>query len=252
MGRRGAEAEKEPNLERWLLTYADMITLLLIFFIVMFTISNVNAKKLAQVSASVSEALLGQNSGLLMGESPGPVLLKDTSAAGGKTEMLNMKTAQEQLEKYIEEHGLQKKVEVTQEERGLVVSIKEALLFNKGSAAINPGARDIILRAGQIFTKLPNNIRIEGHTCSLPINTAQFPSNWELSTARATNVVRFMVNQVGMKPERLSAAGYGEFRPIVPNTAESNRARNRRVDIVVLKSAFDVAEPGQAGQASNN
>ncbi len=248
MARRGAEAEKEQNLERWLLTYADMITLLLIFFVVMFTISNINAKKLAQVSAAVSQALLGQNSGYFLGEAPGPLLIKENTTPGGKTEMVNMKSAKEQIEKYIKEQGLKGKVEVSQEERGLVISLKEALLFRIGSAEITPEAREIMLRVGQILAKLPNSIRIEGHTCNLPINTVLFPSNWELSTTRATNVVRFLVSQVGMKSEKLSATGYGEFRPIVANTSESNRARNRRVDIVVLKSFFDLAEPGKAGQ----
>ncbi|MFA5880727.1 MAG: flagellar motor protein MotB [Eubacteriales bacterium] len=248
MGRRGAEQEKEPNNERWLLTYADLITLLMIFFVVMYTISNVNSKKFAQLSTSMSQALLGQNSGYFLGEAPGPLMVNENAPPGGKTEAADMKSAKEQLDKVIKEQGLKGKVVVSQEERGLVISLKEALLFHIGAAEITPGARDIILKVGQILNKMPNSIRIEGHTCNLPINTPQFPSNWELSTARADHVVRFLINQVGMSPERLSATGYGEFRPIVPNTGEFNRAKNRRVDIVVLKSFFNIAEPGKIGQ----
>jgi chemotaxis protein MotB len=246
MGRRSKELEKPVNHERWLLTYADLITLLMIFFIVMYTISNVNSKKFAQVSASISEALLGENTGYFIGEVPGPLMInEDVAITGGKIEAANLKAAKEALDKYIKDQGLKGKVEVSEEERGLVISLKEALLFRIGSAELTPGARDVILKVGQVLIKLPNSLRVEGHTCNLPINTFQFPSNWELSTARATNVLRFLANQVGIEPERLSATGYGEFRPIVPNTSEVNRSRNRRVDIVVLKSIFDLAEPGQ-------
>lgn len=245
MARRGGEPEKAANHERWLITYADLITLLMIFFVLMYTISNVNSKKFAQLSASMSQALLGQNSGLIIGEAPGPSVIKDFNTPGGKTEAAKMKDVKEQIEKYIEKKGLKGKVEVTPEERGLVISLKEALLFNIGSAELTPGARDVIMSVGQMLAGMPNNIRVEGHTCNLPIKTAHFPSNWELSTARATNVVKFLINQVGMQPDKLSATGYGEFRPLGPNTSEINRAKNRRVDIVILKSAFEAAEPGQ-------
>ncbi|PKM82345.1 MAG: chemotaxis protein MotB [Firmicutes bacterium HGW-Firmicutes-14] len=250
MARRSAQPEKAPNHERWLITYADLITLLMIFFVLMYTISNVNSKKFAQLSASMSEALLGQNSGYFLGEAPGPLVIQDSYSPGGKTEMESMKEAKEKLEKYIEEKGLKGKVDVGQEERGLIISLKEALLFKLGSADITPESRDVILNVGRILAEMPNNIRIEGHTCNLPIRTSQFPSNWELSTARATNVVRFLVNNVGLKPEKLSATGYGEFRPIVSNTSEINRAKNRRVDIVVLRTALDVAEPGTEGKGT--
>lgn len=246
MPRRKGEPEKAPNHERWLITYADLITLLMIFFVLMYTISNVNSKKFAQLSASMSEALLGQNSGFFLGEAPGPLIIEGGHSP--KQEMENIMSAKDKLEKYIEEKGLKGKVEITVEERGLVISLKEALLFKIGSADITPEARTVIDNVGQELAKMPNSIRIEGHTCNLPINTAKFPSNWELSTARATNVVRFLVNHVGIDPNRLSAAGYGEFRPIVPNTSETNRARNRRVDIVVMKSIFDAAEPGKPVQ----
>ncbi len=249
MGRRKGEPEKAPNHERWLITYADLITLLMIFFVLMYTISNVNAKKFAQLSSSMSEALLGEKSGNFVGEAPGPMLV-DTgqTAAGAKTEAASMEGALEELEKYIKEKGLEGKVEVGQEERGLVISLKEALLFRIGSADLTPEARNVVADVGQVLAKMPNNIRIEGHTCNLPINTSRYPSNWELSTARATNVVRYLVTQVGLKPEMLSATGYGEFRPIVPNNSEKNRVKNRRVDIVVLKSVLNISEPGKDNQ----
>ncbi|WP_418790993.1 OmpA/MotB family protein [Phosphitispora sp. TUW77] len=245
MGRRRSEPEKAPNHERWLITYADLITLLMIFFVLMYTISNVNAKKFAQLSSSMSQALLGEKSGYFIGEAQGPLIVDTEQAAAAKTEAANMEDALEKLKKYIKEKGLEGQVEVGQEERGLVISLKEALLFSIGSADLTPEARKVVADVGQVLIKMPNNIRIEGHTCNLPINTSRYPSNWELSTTRATNVVRYLVTQVGLKPEVLSATGYGEFRPIVANTSEQNRVKNRRVDIVVLKSVFNIAEPGK-------
>lgn len=244
MGRRAKEPEKAPNHERWLITYADLITLLMVFFIIMYTISNVNAKKFAQLSSSLSGALAGESSGYFIGEAPGPAIVPGQAAGGGAgKELEEMEKAQKEIEEYIQGKGLDGRVVVTYEERGLVVSLKETMFFPIGSAEINPKAKETLQVIGQALIKMPNNIRIEGHTCNLPIKTANFPSNWELSTQRATNVVRYLIDQVGFDPKRLSATGYGEYRPLSPNTSEANRTMNRRVDIVVLRSVFNMAEP---------
>ncbi len=246
MGRRGGrEPEKAPNHERWLITYADLITLLMIFFILMYTISNVNSKKFAELSASLSEALVGNNSGFFIGEAPGPVQVsgKVVTAAGKVAEQKAMQDAAEKIQGMLKEKGLSGKVQVGLEERGLVVSLKETLLFVRGSAEVNPASREVIRKIGEVLLTMGNAIKVEGHTCDLPINTAQFPSNWELSTTRATNVVKLLIAEVNFPPKRLSAAGFGEFRPLVPNTAEANRQQNRRVDIVVLKTIYGSVEP---------
>ena len=124
--------------------------------------------------------------------------------------------------------------DIFMDERGLVVSFKEKLFFDIGSAEIKPEARDLLRRVGEILRRGKNQIRVEGHTCDLPIRTDRFPSNWELSVSRATNVTRFLIEQAGVTPERLAATGYAEFRPIAPNDSEENRVKNRRVDIVLL------------------
>lgn len=252
MGRRGkGEAEKAPNHERWLITYADLITLLMIFFILMYTISNVNSKKFAQLSASLSDALVGNNSGFFIGEAPGPVQVEGkVQTPGSKAEEKKaMEDAAKKIEGMLKEKGLAAgKVGVWPEERGLVVSLKETLLFARGSAEINPAARDVIKKIGEVLVTLKNPVRVEGHTCDLPIHTAQFPSNWELSTARATNVVKLLISEVKFQPNRLSATGYAETRPLQPNTSETNRQKNRRVDIVVLKAQYSTAEPNTIKQ----
>lgn len=252
MGRRGnKEAEKAPNHERWLITYADLITLLMIFFILMYTISNVNSKKFAQLSASLSDALVGNNSGFFIGEAPGPVQVEGKIQTPGSNaaEKKAMEEAAKKIEGMLKEKGLSSsKVGVWPEERGLVVSLKETLLFARGSADINPEARDVIKKIGEVLVQLKNPVRVEGHTCDLPIHTAKFPSNWELSTARATNVVKLLISEVKFQPNRLSATGYAETRPLQPNNTEANRQKNRRVDIVVLKAQYSTSEPNAIKQ----
>jgi flagellar motor protein MotB len=125
----------------------------------------------------------------------------------------------------------------------LVISIKDTLLFASGSDQLTPTAKGIISTLGTALVMIPNYIRVEGHTDNLAINTEKFPSNWELSALRASNVMHVLVNQCGISPERLSVVGYGEYRPLVPNADTVSQARNRRVDIVILKRQYDEVEP---------
>lgn len=234
------EEEHAGNHERWLLTYADLITLLMIFFVLMYTISNLDKQKLAQVSASLSQALLGEKSGKIIGESPGPMVVP---GQGQGEEAQAMAKAMESINKFIKDSKLEAKVSVHEEERGLVISIKEPLLFASGSAVINNEYMGVLTKLGLALQGFPNAVKVEGHTDNVPISTSQFPSNWELSTARATNVLQYLIREVNIKPTRLSAAGYGEFRNIYPNDSEAHRGQNRRVDIVLLKSEFNKLEP---------
>ena len=252
MKRRKAEVE-EANRERWLITYADLITLLLIFFIVLFTFSNIDAKKFAGIAEALSKAL-GGGGGMVL-EGPGPSVVAGApvsqervetkfSLSAEAKETLQLQKIKEQIEKYAKEQGLAARVTARIEERGVVVSIQDTVLFPLGSADLTPQARVIVRKVGEILLSTDNYIRIEGHTCNLPINTARFPSNWELSVARATSVVQELLHTVNFPPQRLSASGYGEYRPIAPNDSEANRQKNRRVDFVVLRSRFQKVEPG--------
>lgn len=242
--RKRREEERPENLERWLLTYADLITLLMIFFVLMYTISNINAQKFAQVASSLSAALAGRSGHLL--DNPGPSLIEGQSG-----EEVRMAELAADLEKYVEEAGLGGRIRISVEERGVVVSIRDTLLFPKGSADLTPEAREIIRKLGEMIKPLDHYLRIEGHTDNLPIHTAQFPSNWELSAARATNVVQVLVQEVKFPPHRLSTTGYGEYRPLVPNDSEENRAINRRVDLAILWSRYVVSEPQYQGPRWN-
>ncbi|MDA8234234.1 MAG: OmpA family protein [Clostridia bacterium] len=241
MGSKKYEQEETAhgNSERWMLTYADLITLLLIFFIVMYAMSSLNQKKFEQMSMSLKVALIGENPGHIIGQSPGPDIVPGAGRKGNEEEN-KIEEIKKALEKYINEKQLESKVGIRLEERGLVISLREALLFKLGSADLASASLQVLDEVTNALETMPNPVRVEGHTDNLPIKTARFPSNWELSTARATNVVRYMI-QVGYKPQNISAIGYGEYRPLSPNTAQGNPL-NRRVDLVLLRSNYDKGE----------
>jgi len=235
VARKKSHDEKPHNLERWLLTYADLITLLLIFFVVMYAISVLDVQKFQAIASSLASVLHGRSAMLL--DYPGSSLIE------GYNESMRMEEIREQLEEYIEANNLGGSIHIYEQERGLVISVNDTVLFPSGKAYLTPQAQEIIRKVGEALQGIPNYIRIEGHTDNLPINNAEFPSNWELSAMRATNVLRFLLRECGLPPERLSEAGFGEYRPIATNDNEAGRARNRRVDIVILKSEYSKLEP---------
>ena len=242
MRRKPSHGEKD-NAERWLLTYADLITLLLIFFIIMYALSNIDAKKFEAMAISIANAMGGSSSVMpFPGESIAPGV---STPEMPQTETDDFERLKAQLQQYIDENGLNSQVSVNLEERGIVLSFQDVALFPLGSAVLTPLARTLIDRVGVILIDTTPFIRVEGHTDNLPINTREFPSNWELSSARANSVVQALINDINFPPRRLSVTGYGEFRPQAANDTVENRQRNRRVDIVVLRSRYENAEPGQ-------
>lgn len=242
--KRHPEGKKRAGHERWLLTYADLITLLMIFFVVMYALSNVDAQKFKAIAQTLSKALGGGESVLF---SEGPSMISgastDFTSEVDIRETRQLAKIQNELERYIKENNLSSDVSIVAEERGIVISFQDPVLFPLGSAELLPSARLILRKVGQILLKSPNYIRIEGHTDNWPINNKNYPSNWELSVARATTVVKTMINELNFPPQRLSITGYGEYRPRVPNDSEFNRQLNRRVDFVILRSKYENIEP---------
>lgn len=253
-----AEAEKENN-ERWLLTYSDLITLLMIFFVVLYAMSNVDAQKFRAVADSLNKALGGGRPAVMeINDKPGgPQIIGETTPSFSSEttpdernkqntylEQTSIEEIKAKLDRYAAENNIQNKLVSSIEERGLVVSIKDTLLFDSGSAVVTGKAREMLGIISEVLLDMPNYIKIEGHTDNIPINTEQFLSNWELSVIRATNVLQIMAGESHISPDRLSATGYGEYRPIADNSDESGRSRNRRVDLVILKTKYDVIEPG--------
>jgi chemotaxis protein MotB len=245
--RRRRQAVEHMNHERWLVSYADFITLLFAFFTVMYAISTVDAKKLSSMVESTQQAFRSGASSsaggrILIGNKPAPKLSKG-SGPGGEVGLADLqKRIAERLAKAIAD----KRVDIERDRRGLVISIREAGSFAVGSADLSAEARSLLEDLGSILTEVGNQVRVEGHTDDIPIHTAQFASNWELSTARATNVIAFLLEHARLSPDHISAAGYAQYHPRVANSSDANRTRNRRVDLIILNPNTEIAEePGR-------
>jgi len=249
-GGEGHGGHETAGMMRWLITYADMITLLLALFIMLYAISTLDIQRFKALVEEFQALFAGgetprtQSGGgkglLFLGapESQKPLVV--SLLEGKKPEMHD---EEEALERYVERKGLEQKVLVHREERGLVVSLlTDGIFFVVGSAELSEEAKKVLREIAPVLKASNRYIRVEGHTCNLPIHTLRYPSNWELSVARATAVVRYLI-ACGVPPHRLSAVGYGEYRPMVPNTSEENRRLNRRVDIVLLSESARKAEP---------
>lgn len=256
------EPEKHVNHERWLVSYADFITLLFAVFVVLYAMGQSDKKKVEEVMQSLKESFGMVNAGATAPKvnvipskalSVIPSLKPEMSIApsGRQRSGLTKSHAEEKdfrqikasVEAYLIKQGAQNKVALEITRRGLIVSLKEAGFFNSGQANIKPEAYDLINTISEVMTQYNNPLRVEGHTDNVPINSAQFPSNWELSTARATNGLKYLLKNFDVDPDKISATGYAEFRPIADNATSEGRAKNRRVDLVMLSGDGERGEP---------
>jgi chemotaxis protein MotB len=249
--RRGHSGEHE-NEERWLLTYADMITLLMALFMVLFSISSVNTSKYRSLTQSLKDAFSGHvlpggkaiaKSGSDNGKTPASSSLvapikpvPSSKAAEEKKTEREFQKIKKQIDAYAQKHGFAKQVVTTITRRGLIVRLlTDKVVFDPGKADLKPGAVELLSGVGHaINIDKTHPIMVEGHTDSVPIAGSQFPTNWELSTARASVVVRFLI-RVGIDRYRLGAAGYAYLYPVASNATEDGRSKNRRVEIVLLR-----------------
>ena len=255
---RRKKEKPHENHERWLISYADFITLLFAFFVVMFASSQADKGRAEEVSESVKKALEGQNvkqtlaqllggsrdrvgQGNAMMRGPGglhksPEEKKDLRAA----ELLpSLRLLTEDLRKEIEAGQIQ----LNMQQRGLVISFNQSALFPSGEDVVSGEAYHALERISTALSKIPNPVRLEGHTDSVPISTARFRSNWELSAARSIAVMELLAAKFGVARMRMSIAGYADTAPIASNDSEEGRAKNRRVDIIILSEQGLIAEP---------
>lgn len=247
---RKKKPQEHVNTERYMLTYSDMITLLMMFFIIMYASSNVDAVKYKEISDSFKIAFSGGQTIVGAGDSMDAKKSNHTT----KQENVNNKVdeTQEQenqlqqvkktIDKYIQQNNMTGNVSTEIEERGLVVSVRDTLFFDSGKADLKPDFQKKIVEIGSILNSVDNYIRIEGHTDNVPISNYKYIDNLDLSTARANSVLRVLQNQAHINPKRLTSMGYGEQRPVAGNNTEDGRAKNRRVDIVVIDSKYNATE----------
>lgn len=241
------EHEEHENHERWLVSYADMITLLMVFFIVLFAMSTLDASKYRAIAQSLSESLGGGPQEVapispdaeptIPEPTPGPSASSEPSAEPGKepsdSEEKTPDEIAEELKKAIASAGLANDVKVEVDERGVVLLLTNSLLFDQGRAEILPAGREVLRKLTPLVLERNKPLIVEGHTDSTPISTSDFPSNWELSTTRATNVLRFLLVE-GVEPDRLTAAGYADTHPREGNASSAGRLENRRVELILV------------------
>ncbi len=246
--------------ERWLVSYADFITLLFGFFVVLYAFARADQKKQVEIPQAIDAAF--KSLGLFADSTRTPS--RPYSPDAGKDqpaipmnivmgeEVLSparvksdLETIRRDLQQRLSNQVAQHTVAIKMGRDGLVISLREAGFFNSGSAAPRPEALPTLRQVATSLGRTPYDLRIEGHTDNVPIHTAEFDSNWELASARATRIARMLLDLHTLPADRLSAAGYAEFHPVDSNSTAEGRANNRRVDLVVLpRSAVDLSVPG--------
>jgi chemotaxis protein MotB len=245
--------------DRWLVSYADFVTLLFGFFVVLYAFAKADQQKQRQVSAAIDTAFhsLGIFSDLTRRPSGGTstaaginepglplnIVMGENLASPSKVKD-DLEHIRRELEQTLASQVASHSVSIQMGHDGLVISLREAGFFSSGSATPKPETLPALRQIAQSLVRTPYDLRIEGHTDNVPIHNAEFDSNWELSSARATRIARILLDLKAVTPERLSAAGYAEFHPVASNDTAAGRAENRRVDLVVLpRSGIDLSVP---------
>ncbi|EST10680.1 OmpA/MotB family protein [Sporolactobacillus laevolacticus] len=240
--------ESSHNSERWLVTYSDLITLLLVFFIVMYSMSSIENQKFNALVSSLKSSFQGDSILQGMGypstdkgqTKPTVPLVKKAQPISNQEKKKDEKKLDAlyvQLDKYIKDNHLSPDVSLVETARGVQLTFREKILFDLGKANLKPNAKSVLGKIGNILKSVPNDISIEGHTDNTPFRNQEsaIHSNWELSGLRAQTVMNYLINKDELLPKRMHFVGYGEYQPIVKNDTPEHKAMNRRVNIVVIR-----------------
>lgn len=240
------EHHEEHMDESWLIPYADILTLLLALFIVLFAVAQVDQKKFEKMAYAFNAAFSGSpsvfdNNRAITPETDAP--LPNQSTTENSAEQAQMKETvqlleiKKQIDRYIQDNNLSGDLNTMLTEDGLMIRIKDSALFTSGSAELRPESLRLGEEIGKLLVSLSQKIVISGHTDNVPINTRMFPSNWELSATRSINFMKFLLaKESALRPEKFSAIGYGEYRAIEPNDTIDGRAKNRRVEVLIMRN----------------
>ncbi len=262
---RGGKHQGHANHERWLVSYADFITLLFAFFVVMFASSQTDKAKAVQVSESVTQALQtggisaavrevlggtvgqkGKGNAMMKGpggSQPTAAAGQGSGAAAAAAAAAELMPSLEYLSRELKNEIAEGKLQIRISPRGLIVSLLQAAFFPSGEDTLDRTTYGSIEKIASVIRALPNPVRLEGHTDSMPIHNSRFNSNWELSAARAIAVLELLHGRYAIPRDRVAIAGYADTVPVDTNESEEGRARNRRVDIVILSKNARMAEP---------
>ncbi|MCA1065977.1 flagellar motor protein MotS [Rossellomorea sp. AcN35-11] len=243
MKRRRRPTPESSGAPKWMVTFSDLITLILVFFILLFSMSQIDIVKFKAIADSFQQRqILEFYPSVIPFENPSgePEMEKEdtqSDASDDSDEDLNQLLSD--IQKYLDENKLSEVVVATRTERGVVLVLEEQALFDSGEATVLEEAYPFLNKVGDLLSRIPNFVKVEGHTDNRPIDTYRFPSNWELSSARASSVIRYLVRSEDLDPKRFIAVGYGDTRPVVPNDTQENLQKNRRVEVIIMDPAFE-------------
>ncbi|EQB87776.1 chemotaxis protein MotB [Clostridium punense] len=233
-------AKKEIKTDAWLGTYSDTVTLLLTFFVLLYSFSTVDAQKFRQISNSFQSIFTGKADDSMLefniasGEAP---IVGTTDPISDASKENQEKKLYDDIKAFIHENNLENDVNIYENNKGINIELKEAIIFDTGKSDLRSDSLGVLDKVNEMINKVNTNVIIEGHTDNVPIKTSQYPSNWHLSSARALSVLDYFLVTKGQKnPERFSAQAYGEFSPIVSNDTPEHRAMNRRVNIIIVSN----------------
>ncbi|RSL32924.1 flagellar motor protein MotB [Salibacterium salarium] len=253
MKRRNKKPEKGSP--KWMTTFSDIILLVLVFFVMLFSMSIIDAQKFEAIAESFNERQILENLPSMVEMQSGSQSTNQNEEAAEVEAEENEKSAEDreldqllkEVEEYLDENELNDQISATRDDRGVVLVLQEQLLFETAEAEILAEAEPFLNKVGSLLQTLPNVVKVEGHTDDRPITTFRYPSNWELSAARASSVIRYLTNNHSLVTDRFLATGYGETRPIAPNDTEENLRENRRVVIVISDPEFEEELTESAG-----
>jgi len=226
----------------WLDTYADTVTLLMTFFVLLYSMSTLDEAKVRRISSAFNEVMTGQAADSILqynlydGEVPLVGGESKVESNEDSSVMSNKEQTLEEVKEFVEKSGLSDSITVLPDEKGISLQLKDSILFETGKAELKDNSKVILNQISSLIANLPNNIVVEGHTDNVPIRTHEYDSNWDLSSARATSVIKFFTEEKHLTGSRFSASGCGEYKPIAPNTSDENKAKNRRVNILIVSN----------------
>lgn len=238
MARKKKEEGGGPTGSEWLGTYSDMVTLLMTLFVLLYSMSSVDEAKVQAISQAFS-VLSGKAADSIlqydMYQGSQPIIGGESKVDNGidQGESAEAEAMYQNIKKFIEENNLDNVIDLAENDTGVVLQLKDNILFESGQADLKANSNEILDKINTIISNIPNSIDIEGHTDNVPIHNDKYKDNWDLSSMRATNVLRYFTEVKHQDPKRFRAAGYGEYKPKVDNSTEENRAQNRRVNILI-------------------
>lgn len=229
--------QKKQISQEWLTTYSDTMTLLLTFFVLLYSFSLIDTTKFRKIAVSLQNALMGGGQQTLFeyNETTGDVPIVGEDIASNKQSLSEGENMYDTIVEFVNTNSLDKYVSIKESARGVIIEFNDRILFDTGKTEIKDEGVPVLMKIAELLDTIPNSIVIEGHTDNVPIRTSQYPSNWELSAARALKVLWYMTDNRGIDPKRCSIAAYGEYSPIASNDTPEGRMQNRRVNILIVQ-----------------